>query len=71
MIAFTKKSIGIPLVIAGGVRTSEAVYDCISSGADIVHVGSAIEAATAEKDVEAKLRKMVEAAKKGAKDKKK
>jgi len=71
MIALTKKSIDVPLIIAGGVRTPEFVYDCIVSGADIVHVGSAIEATTSEKDVELKLKKMVEAAKKAAKDKKK
>jgi len=70
MIAFTKKSIGVPLVIAGGVRTPEFAFDCISSGADIVHVGSAVEGNASEKEVESKLKKMVDAVKKGAKAKK-
>lgn len=70
MIAQTKASIEVPLVIAGGVRTPEYAFDCISSGADIVHVGSAIEKTKLEAEVKLKLEKMVEAVKKGAKAKK-
>ncbi|MEK6958442.1 MAG: geranylgeranylglyceryl/heptaprenylglyceryl phosphate synthase [archaeon] len=70
MIAYTKKSIDIPLVIAGGVRTAEFAYDCISSGADIVHVGSAIEKAGSDKEVKLRLEKFVQSAAKGAKEKK-
>lgn len=70
MIAQTKASIEIPLIIAGGVRTPEFAYDCISSGADIIHVGSAIEKSKSEAEIKNKLEKMVEAVKKGAKDKK-
>ncbi len=69
MIAYTKKSINVPLVIAGGVRTPEFAFDCISSGADIVHVGSAIEKAGSEKEASTRLKKLVEAVKKGAKAK--
>ena len=43
MIAYTKKLIDIPLLIAGGVRNEKYAYDCISSGADIIHVGTAVE----------------------------
>jgi len=43
MIAYTKKLIDIPLLIAGGVKNEKYAYDCISSGADIIHVGTAVE----------------------------
>ena len=70
MIAATKKSIDIPLVIAGGVNKPEFAFNCISSGADIVHVGSAIEKSSSLTEVKNKLSKMVAAVKKGAKEKK-
>ncbi len=43
MIAYTKKLIDVPLLIAGGVRNEKYAYDCIKSGADIIHVGTAVE----------------------------
>lgn len=70
MIAQTKASIEVPLVVAGGVRTPEFAFDCISSGADVVHVGSAIEKTKSEAEIKSKLEKMVDSVKKGAKAKK-
>jgi phosphoglycerol geranylgeranyltransferase len=70
MIFQTKASIDVPLVIAGGVRTPEFAFDCISSGADVVHVGSAVEKSKSDAEIKSKLEKMVEAVKKGAKAKK-
>jgi phosphoglycerol geranylgeranyltransferase len=70
MIKATKSTIDIPLVIAGGVRTPEYAFDSISAGADIVHVGSAIEKAGSEKEAFSRLKKLTEAVKKGAKAKK-
>lgn len=43
MIAYTKKLIDVPLVVAGGVRNEKFAYDTIKAGADIVHVGTAVE----------------------------
>ena len=70
MISQVKSSIEIPLVVAGGVRTPEFAFDCISSGADIVHVGSAIEKTKSDAEIKSKLEKMVDSVKKGAKAKK-
>ena len=70
MIAQTKASIDIPLVLAGGVRTPEFAYECIASGADVIHVGSAIEKTKSDAEIKNKLEKMVDAVKKGAKAKK-
>jgi len=70
MIAYTKKSIEVPLIIAGGVRTPEFAFDCISSGADIVHVGSAIEQAKTDAEIKNRLEKMVDSVRKGAKARK-
>lgn len=69
MISYTKKSIEIPLLIAGGVRTPRFAYDCIFSGADVVQVGSAIESAKSGKEIESRLKKMVSAVRRGAKAK--
>jgi phosphoglycerol geranylgeranyltransferase len=70
MIVYTKKAINIPLVVAGGVRNPEFAFDCISSGADIIHVGHAVESASSIKSAGEKLKKMCQAVKKGAKAKK-
>ncbi len=43
MIAYTKKLIEVPLIVAGGVRNEKFAYECIRAGADIVHVGTAVE----------------------------
>lgn len=69
MIAQTKASLEVPLIIAGGVRTPEFAFDCISSGADIVHVGSAVEKTKLDAEIKSKLEKMVDSVKKGAKAK--
>jgi phosphoglycerol geranylgeranyltransferase len=70
MVATTKASIDIPLLIAGGVRTPAFAFDCISSGADIIHVGSAIENTNGNgKEASTKLKKMCDSVKKGAKAK--
>ncbi len=43
MIKATKELIDIPLVVAGGVRKEEYAERCTKAGADILHVGTAIE----------------------------
>jgi phosphoglycerol geranylgeranyltransferase len=48
VISFTKKLIDVPLIVAGGVRTKEFAFNTIKAGADIIHVGTAIE--NAQKD---------------------
>jgi phosphoglycerol geranylgeranyltransferase len=67
MIAMTKTAIDIPLLIAGGVRTPENAKDCIASGADILHVGTAVEKTSSLKEAKNKLSKLTSAVKKGAK----
>jgi phosphoglycerol geranylgeranyltransferase len=44
MVAATKEAIGVPLLVAGGVRTAELAYKTIKAGADIVQIGTAFEA---------------------------
>jgi len=69
MIAATKSAIDIPLLVAGGVRNPQFAFDCISSGADIVHVGTAIEKANGASQAKNKLSKMCASVKRGAKAK--
>lgn len=70
MVAQTKAVLDVPLVVAGGVRTPEFAFDMISSGADIVHVGSAIEKTKSESEIKNKLGKMMDAVRRGARAKK-
>lgn len=70
MIFATKSAIDIPLLIAGGVRTPKDAEECISNGADILHVGSAVEKTSSLNEAKNKLEKLVSAVRKGANKKK-
>jgi len=70
MISYTRKLIDIPLVVAGGVRNERYAHDCIKAGADIVHIGSAVEDRSGNiSKAESLLKKMVEAVRKAGKEK--
>ncbi|MBP7496975.1 MAG: geranylgeranylglyceryl/heptaprenylglyceryl phosphate synthase [Bacteroidales bacterium] len=43
MIAAIKKNISLPLVVGGGIRTTEAAVACCRAGADIIVIGNAFE----------------------------
>jgi len=43
MIKGIKKHIKIPLIVGGGIRTTENIRDVLSAGADIIIVGNALE----------------------------
>lgn len=43
MIQAVKSSIGIPLIVGGGINTKEKAEAALSAGADIIVVGNAIE----------------------------
>jgi len=71
MIKATSKLIDIPLVIAGGVKTKDQAYSCIKSGADILHVGTAVENVSSnKKKALEKLQDISKAVKKAGKEKK-
>ncbi len=71
MVSTVKKSISIPLIVAGGVRTPKFAFETIKAGADIIHVGTAIEETRgSEKKALIKLSKIVQQTKKAAKTKK-
>ena len=48
MIREVKKSIGIPLIVGGGIHTAEQVRQIYDAGADIIVVGSVVEENTEE-----------------------
>lgn len=71
MVSATKKAIDIPLVVAGGVCTEKFAYDTIKAGADIVHIGSALEKARGNLGEAKKImQSLVNGVKKAAKQKK-
>jgi putative glycerol-1-phosphate prenyltransferase len=43
MISFVKGSIGVPLIIGGGIRTPETAKSILNAGADIIVVGNRFE----------------------------
>lgn len=43
MIASVRKSINIPLIIGGGIRSAEKAMQSLSAGADVIVIGNAIE----------------------------
>ncbi len=43
MVSMVKKTIDIPLIVAGGCRTAKRAYATIKAGADIVQIGTAFE----------------------------
>ncbi len=43
MIRFVKDSIGVPLLVGGGIRTPEAAKESLRAGADIIVIGNRFE----------------------------
>lgn len=43
MIAEVSSSISIPLIVGGGIKTAQKVYDNLNAGADLIVVGNALE----------------------------
>ena len=71
MVAATRKLIEIPLIVAGGVRTPKYAYETVKAGADIIHVGSALEACKGDLDaLGKKFKELTSAVKKAGKEKK-
>lgn len=71
MVVATRKMIDIPLIVAGGVRTPKNAYETIKAGADIIHVGSALEACKGDlKAMGKKFNELTGAVKKAGREKK-
>ena len=51
MVATVAKTISVPYIIAGGIRTPEQAGDLIRAGGDILQVGTAVEKAKNVKDI--------------------
>jgi putative glycerol-1-phosphate prenyltransferase len=43
MISHVKQSIGVPLIVGGGIRTPEKAAETASAGADVIVIGNAAE----------------------------
>ena len=67
MIKAVKSAIDIPYIVAGGIKTPSEAKKVISSGADIIQVGTAFENGKCSVD---KVKKMVNAVRERAKNKK-
>jgi len=70
LISYTKKLIDVPLIVAGGVRDERYAYETIKAGADIVHVGAAVEKSNGDlSQTKSILKKIVDGARKAGKEK--
>lgn len=71
MVSYVKKTIDIPLIVAGGVRNPNYAYETIKAGADAIHVGTAAEEAEGSfKKAKETLAKITAQVKKAGKEKK-
>ena len=43
MIATVRKSINVPLIIGGGINTSQKAFNALEAGADMIVIGNALE----------------------------
>lgn len=43
MIATVRKSVGVPLIVGGGINTSQKAFAALESGADMIVIGNALE----------------------------
>jgi len=43
MIASVRKSIAVPLIVGGGIRTPEKAIENCNAGADMIVIGNAVE----------------------------
>ncbi len=66
MVTAVKKSITMPYIVAGGIRTPEQAKNVIKAGADIIQVGTAFE----KESSVSKIKDMVKAVREGAKNRK-
>jgi phosphoglycerol geranylgeranyltransferase len=66
MIAMTRRMVEVPIIVAGGVKNPEHANAVIKAGADIIHVGTAIEHTSSDaRKAKQKLEAIVKAAKEG------
>ncbi|MBN1941063.1 MAG: geranylgeranylglyceryl/heptaprenylglyceryl phosphate synthase [Candidatus Diapherotrites archaeon] len=71
LVAAARKLVSVPIIVAGGVKTEKQVAELIDAGADIIHVGAAIEQTNDNANqVEKLLSAMVKAAEKAGKQRK-
>jgi putative glycerol-1-phosphate prenyltransferase len=43
MIASVRKAITVPLIIGGGINTSQKAFNALEAGADMIVIGNALE----------------------------
>ncbi len=69
MVKYTKELIDVPLIVAGGVRNEKFAYETIKAGADIIHVGTALEDAEDLNKAADVLKKITDSVRKAGKEK--
>lgn len=43
MISTVRKSVNVPLIVGGGINTSQKAYNALEAGADLIVIGNALE----------------------------
>ena len=71
MVSMVKKTIDVPLLVAGGVRSEQFAFETAKAGADFIHVGAAIERSNGDlKKCKEIMQSIMRGIQKGAKEKK-
>jgi len=65
-ISMAKKTISVPLIVGGGIKTGEIAYEKVMAGADLIVTGTVVEESA---DVYAKIKELVDAVKKAGSEK--
>ena len=72
MISYVKNLIDVPLIVAGGIRNEKFAYKTVKAGADIIHIGTALEESKGDlQKFASTLKKITSAVKKAGREKSK
>ena len=68
LVSAARKLVSVPIVVAGGIKTPKQAFELVQAGADILHVGAAIERTKGDlNQAEKILTELVKAAEKAGK----
>lgn len=65
MIRAVKAVLEVPLIVGGGIRTSQHAEDAVAAGSDIIVTGTLLEESSSREEVRKRIKKIIEGIKEG------